>query len=253
MARFARGIGDVDGCLTLAACAERQARDDHEYDLAFLAACVPARMYLRRCEADLAVAHYRNAHDLALCHGLAHRLGEVQHDLYISCRDAGNDTAALAYYGKATECYLERSDPRIAGLLADRAEGRFMAVPSAETASAAMEHWRALPCTMPGIVERFFAGCNLMTAAAWLGSGKRYRDGLAMVEDAFPSLPSHEGAAAGLADAATGALTAKDFPTGLRLSESALSIARERGEAIVMQKALLARDAALAEKVVRFT
>lgn len=248
MARLARAIGDAGGCLSLSEAAERQALDEREYDAAFLAACVPARMYLRRCEPALAVAHYRNAQALALSHGLSNRLGEVAHDLYIAARDAHSEAAAREYYGKAAETYLERRDPRVSGLLADRADAKFTANPSRETAANAVEHWRALPCTLPGDVERFFAGCNLMVAAAWLGWERRYREGLAMVEDAFVCLPSHEGAAAGLTDAATGALKAEDYPTGARLAEGAVRIARERGEGIVEEGARGVLSDALAER-----
>lgn len=250
-ARDARSAGEVDRCLLLSAAAQSLATDEHDTDTAFLAACVPGRLYLSRAEPEEAVPFYREALEVALSGGRTIRLPQIYHDLYLACRDSGSfDAPAKRYCATAFELYhdLNPRQPRLAGLMADQAEARFMARPCPETAADALQQWRALPTSLQGAAERFFAGCNAMVSAAWLGLHTRYRGGVETMSAAMEELSGHEGVALGLSHAATGSLKIGDYPRALRLAESAVRIARERGEGIVEARAAEVRDAALAER-----
>lgn len=250
-ARLARGAGDVNRCLLLSAAALQEARDEADHDTAFLAACMPGKLFAFRGEPRDALGYFRMALEAALTHGLTRRLPECYHDLFIASRDAENDDAARKFHGCALRLYLDidPSNRRITALVADEAESRFMREPDTESAADAMQAWRGVPASLKGAQERFLSGCSLATSAAWLGIECRYNDGLNAMEAAFPDLPNHEGVALGLAHAATGALRARDYPRALSLADRAVSVATARGETVAVARAGEVRVAALAERM----
>lgn len=228
----------------------QEARDEGDADAAFLAACMPGKLYLYRGEPRDALGHLRMALDVALTHGLTRRLPEVFHDLYVACRDAENDAKAKRYFGCAMELYLD-TDPgnrRITALVADEAESRFMREPSSENAADAMQAWRGVPASLKGAQERFLSGCSLAASAAWLGIECRYNDGIEALELAYPDLPNHEAASLGLSHAASGALRMREYPRALCLADRAVSVATARGETVAVARAEEVRCAALAER-----
>lgn len=228
----------------------QEARDEGDHDTAFLAACMPGKLYLYRGEPRDALGHLRMALDVALSHGLTRRLPEVFHDLYITCRDAENDAKAKRYFGCAMELYLD-TDPgnrRITALVADEAETRFMREPTQENAADAMQGWRGVPASLKGAQERFLSGCSLATSAAWLGIECRHNDGMEALELAYPELPNHEAVSLGLCHAATGALRMREYPRALSLAGRALSVATARGEVVAAARAEEVRSLALAER-----
>jgi tetratricopeptide (TPR) repeat protein len=251
-ARKARGAGDVQRCLLLAAACVQEARDEGDHDTAFLAACTPGALYSYRGEPNDALGHYRYALDVALSHGLTHRLPEVYHDLFAMSKDAGNFERGKRFFTTAMELHLDMNpgNRRITALLADEADGRFTCEPSAETAHDSLEAWRGVPGSLSGAKERFFAGCGVAAVAAWLGEGYagRYKGALGALEAAFPDLPNHEGVALGFTHAATGAQRAHDFPRALQLADRAIRVATERGESGLLAKARAVRSDVLAEQ-----
>lgn len=240
----------MNRCLLLSAAAMQEARDERDWESEYLASVVPGHMYLRRGEARDALGHLRMALDVALAHGLTQRLPEAFHDLFVGARDAESDGRAKRFFGCAMELYLDL-DPgnrRITALVADEAESRFVREPNVESAADAMQAWRGVPASLKGAQERFLSGCSLATSAAWLGIECRYNDGLEALEKAFHGLPNHEGAALGLAHAATGALRMREYPKALALADRAVSIATARGETVAVARANEVRCAALAER-----
>jgi tetratricopeptide (TPR) repeat protein len=249
-ARLARGAGDVSRCLLLSAAATQEARDERDHDTAFLAACMPGKLFAFRGEAGESLGYLRMALQVALDKGLTQRLPEIYHDLFISSRDAENDEKARKFYGCALRLYLDINpgNRRITALVADEAESRFMREPSTENAADAMQAWRGVPASLKGAQERFLSGCSLATSAAWLGIECRYEDGLSAMEEAFPDLPNYEGVALGFAHAATGALRMREYPRALSLADRAVSIDTARGEVVAAARAEEVRIAALAER-----
>jgi len=248
-ARSARSAGDVEGCLLQSAAALGFAVDAHDAQTAFLAACMPGRMYLNRGEPENAESHFRHGLDIALYGGLAQRLPEVYHDLFVVARDRG-DEGARRYHACAMELYLDTNgnNRRISALVADAAESRFMRRPCAETAGDALQAWRSVPASIETPLERLIAGCSMMVSAAYLGIACRYKDGGELVTGAFPRLVDYEGVALALAYGAAGAVKARDFLRASYMAAEAVRIAVVRGEGVAEARAREVLGMALAER-----
>lgn len=252
--RSARARGDVDTTLRLSAAAQSLAADEEAWEVEFWAATAPGVMHMGRAEPGEAVGHFRNALDVALHRGLTSLLGSSYHNLYLAARDSESTSTVSARRYRAASFELYRDvnprNPRIVALMADWAEDNFSRNRSAETASDALQHWRACPPSLPGPKERMLAACNMVVAAAWLGIRPRYRDGMFALDAALADLDDRECTSVALAHASTGAARMRDYARAVSLAETALRIAVARSEPVAEERAREVLDAALAERPV---
>jgi len=251
MARFARGVGDVAGCVSLSDSAVRQATQEHHPDAAYMAAEVPGRMFMGRGEPREAIAHYRYALDLARLHNLKNRLGGAVHDLALAVRETGDGAQFRRLAAEAFEHYSHSNprDPCLTGLLADVAQDAFDRHPNdREKASAALQAWRGIPVCMKTVRYHMAAAAQQMVASATLGIRSRY-DSAAEALDAYRlDMPDHEAVAMTFAYAARGALAMMDFEGAAYLCEIAIREGDAREESVPAEEARGVLADALAER-----
>ena len=251
-ARFARGIGDVEGCIQLSDSAVRHAQFEHDFETAYLAAEVPGRMRMGRGEYRDAEAHYRYALDLLLMHARPPeaRLAGAYHDLALAVRETGDRRQFKVLAAKAFTLY-DSSNPRnpcITGLLADLATDDLERHPGdRDHANASLAAWKAVPASMRTPHYRLTAAAHQMRCSAILGLHGVYDVGRGALNRFLAEMPDGESVSLILTYAGGGALAMRDFRGAAEIAECAIRRGTERGESVPVEEARAVLDAATAE------
>jgi len=252
--RAARRVGDVRECERLATECVRVAEACSDALAGFHACTSVGLLRMSRAEPEEAIPYFAGALDLAESARLVRWIGPANHNCFVAARDARNLNVGRKYAWHGLQVYEDRRDWHGAALLAaDVQDGRLEYRPSLEAASAALASWRSAclhyACT-PRL--RAIACANAMSAAALLGCDRVFRDSAAGFRNArCEAREAQEGEDLGkcLVIVALAYCRVGNFPQAAAAAADALTVAHNRGEERVAQKACDARLDALAERV----
>jgi tetratricopeptide (TPR) repeat protein len=252
LARAARGAGDVDRCVMLSAAALQDATDESDGETAWNAAIAPGRAYLNRGEASESLGYFRWALDVAGKMGLVRHLAPSYSWLHLASREAGNEVAARRFAATSLDLFrdFDARSGYFAGLVADMALHEFERKPTPENAAHAVQCFRAAPHSIADPFVAFLSAANVMRASAVLGLRCRYEPADEALDFLQASLPSNEGVALVLVQAATGAVLMREYERGAVLAERAERLGEQRDEPHVLDRIREVKDAALAERAV---
>lgn len=170
-------------------------------------------------------------------------LPAAYHDLALCAQELGERDLSRRYASVAVELYHPRS-PRVTSLIADMSLGE---KGSREAAGYALACWRGALVASPDPRDVLYACGNLAEAAAHLGLLPQFAGYVADMWSAYRNLPDKEGAALALVCAGDAALTINHYADAAEMGEEAARVALERGEEVVLHRALDLTARALAK------
>lgn len=250
-ARQARRDGDLSRCIERARAAAEEAEAVHDAETAYHALACVGRLHYSRDEPEQAAEWCGKARDAARSGGLVRWLAGSYHDLFLCMRESGNRAGARRYAGTAHDLYADFAPrhPYVSALTADMAQCDFEFNPTADNAQHALQAWRACPVSIPDEPRvQLIAIVNALHATSVAELPRSFARAAERLTDALGRLTDREGAAKCLVTASEAFRRMRQYPRAHVLALCAESIATERGEDVVRQKATHAKTEALAER-----